>query len=195
MLKTKSKALCDDDTPIIDQASIDEIIDSLSVRFMPVAKAGGILNPFANLYLEKNPFNNDQWHRLKVMVSTTLYNTKLHRRGEFWSAWTCSMCHGIDHPRGLCPFNNLENDRSLSEPAVPHQAKTNKRGGRNNRGIPQGHAGRAAGRSSGRISYQIHETVPTKAPLNTLSHKYLIGKPIRHELSPISIQDILLFDI
>ena len=152
LLETESKMLCGDDTPVIDQASIDEIIDSLCVRFMPVAKAGGVPNPFTNLYLEKNPFNNDQWHRLKVMVSTTLYDTELHGRWEFWSAWTCSMCHGIDHPRGLCPFDNLENDVSLSEPAVPHpnETKTNKRGGRNNRGIPRGCAGGAAGKSSGR---------------------------------------------
>ena len=72
------------------------------------------------------------------MVSTMLYNTELHRRGEFWSAWTCSMCHGIDHPRGLCPFNDLEDDVPLSEPAIPHpnKAKPNKSGRRNNRSIP-----------------------------------------------------------
>ena len=61
------------------------------------------------------------------------------------------MCHGIDHPRELCPFNDLEDDVPLSEPAIPHpnKAKPSKRGGRNNRGLLQGHASGAAGRLSG----------------------------------------------
>ena len=87
---------------------------------MEFKDVGGLANTHINIYLDYHPFDNQQWSKLREYARKTTHIIQFHSKGEMIQHdWACFTCHGIDHPLGLCPFNNLEIDIPLSRPLVP----------------------------------------------------------------------------
>jgi hypothetical protein len=82
----------------------DEILHSLEISVIHIRSQGGTLHPIANLYL-RWPFDNDNtWSHLTALVAKTEYQDSLLSTGTYYTGWTCTICHGVNHPSGLCPF-------------------------------------------------------------------------------------------
>jgi hypothetical protein len=81
-----------------------EIISTLRVAIIRICSQGGRPRPIANLYIEW-PFDNDEaWSQLTASVARTNYQDSLLGSGLYHPGWTCTICHGADHPLGLCPL-------------------------------------------------------------------------------------------
>jgi hypothetical protein len=81
-----------------------EIISTLRIAIIHICSPGGIPRPIANLYIQW-PFNNDEaWSKLTAAVAKTNYQDSLLSSGLYHPGWTCTICHGADHPSGLCPL-------------------------------------------------------------------------------------------
>ena len=119
LLKAKIKGE-DGDEPFIDKAQVDAIVGSAKVARMEFKDVGGLANTHINVYLDYHPFDNQQWSKLREYTRKTTHIIQFHSKGEMIQHdWACFACHGIDHPLGLCPFNNLEIDIPLLRPLVP----------------------------------------------------------------------------
>jgi hypothetical protein len=71
--------------------------------------------------------NDDLWVLLRNYLTGRTYATPLQGNGTTEIAPNnCGICHGIDHPRGLCAFPDLEDWNGPKR-------NVNQRGGRNGR--------------------------------------------------------------
>ena len=116
LLKAKIKGE-DGDELFIDKAQVDAIVGSAKVAQVEFKNVGGLANTHINVYLDYHPFDNQQWSKLREYARKMTHIIQFHRKGEMIQHdWAC---HGIDHPLGLCPFNNLEIDIPLLRLLVP----------------------------------------------------------------------------
>lgn len=109
----------DGDVPIIDQQQVDNLINDITVSRVPILDSPTVPNTHINVYLHGHRFNNEQWFRLKERIRRADHKFRYHSKGKYMPGWTCFGCHGIDHPKGLCPFDALEIDVPLTNPTVP----------------------------------------------------------------------------
>ena len=82
----------------------NDIINTVNIRIIHIRSQRGSLRPIANLYL-KWPFDDDEaWSQITAVVARTSYQDSLLGLGTYYAGWTCTICHGADHPSGLCPL-------------------------------------------------------------------------------------------
>ena len=99
---------------------------------MEFKDVGGLTNTHINVYLDYHPFNNQQWSKLREYAQRMMHIIQFHSKGEMIQHdWACFACHGIDHPLGLCPFNNLEIDILLLRLLVPKPRTITNKGNMN----------------------------------------------------------------
>ena len=81
------------------------ILDTLDIRMISIRAKGGSSHPMMNLYMQC-PLgkNDDNWNQLLAAVAKLEYRDSLLGAGTYYAGWTCTVCHGADHPAGLCPF-------------------------------------------------------------------------------------------
>jgi hypothetical protein len=83
---------------------VEQIIQSLGINAIKIRAQGGSLRPIINIYIDC-PFESDEdWSRLVTAVASTEFRHSLLGTGTAHRGWTCTICHGADHPSGLCPF-------------------------------------------------------------------------------------------
>jgi hypothetical protein len=87
-----------------EEERITKILDTLRVQMVNICAPGGSLHPIANLYINCSFDNDEGWTRL---VAKLEYCNSLIGTGVYHPGWTCTICHGVDHPSGLCPFPQL----------------------------------------------------------------------------------------
>jgi hypothetical protein len=81
-----------------------DVIDTLNICIIHIWSQDGSLHPIVNLYL-RWPFDDDEaWSQLAAVVARTSYQDSLLGSGSYYAGWMCTICHGADHPSGLCPF-------------------------------------------------------------------------------------------
>ena len=89
-------------TDIDPVESAQEIISMLRITIIHICLPGGIPCPITNLYIQW-PFENDEaWSKLTMAVAKTNYQDSLLSSGLYHLGWMCTICHGTDHPSGLC---------------------------------------------------------------------------------------------
>jgi hypothetical protein len=143
-----------------------KILSTLEVRIIKLSAQGGVLRTLANMYI-KCPFEKDEdWSRLVEAVAKTEFRHSFLGSGTVRRGWTCTICHGADHPSGICPFPSVPgwiNPKPIS-PIVDYRNRLNQsrrdanatqKGGRRGRGGAgrgdRGNAGRGRGsRARGR---------------------------------------------
>lgn len=91
-------------TGLEDMARVKRVVETLRTRTVEVKSQGGSFRSIINMYINC-PFEKDEdWNRLVMAVANTEFKHSLLGRGTIHRGWTCTICHGVDHPAGLCPF-------------------------------------------------------------------------------------------
>ncbi|KAH9049816.1 hypothetical protein EDB83DRAFT_2522707 [Lactarius deliciosus] len=91
------------------RAELTNMLKSLSITRLDTKEAGNILKPRFNIYADSSNISYDiLWSRLRTYLRNKPYTSSM----ECWGTtdkpnFICSNCHGVDHPRGLCPFPGL----------------------------------------------------------------------------------------
>ena len=88
---------------------IMEFLGSVRVRHLDVRNEGGKENPHFNIYADGEIIrNNTTWLELRRFLRQRAYRSNNHGDGKATeSDFVCSLCHGHDHPRGLCAFPHI----------------------------------------------------------------------------------------
>lgn len=88
---------------------VQNFLASLSISRLDIKIAGNTLLPHFNVYAESNNFTCDRiWSCLRAHLLAAAYISPIQGRATTEKApFRCSCCHGVDHPRGLCPFPSL----------------------------------------------------------------------------------------
>ena len=89
--------------------AIHTFLDSTSVSCLNIKERGGGLTPSFNVYANGNVIPlNETWIQICKYLSERIYYTPLTGRGEVViSPYACGICHGVEHPKGLCPFPGI----------------------------------------------------------------------------------------
>ena len=90
-----------------EMARVRKIVETLRVRTVKIKAQGGSLRSVINMYINC-PFDKDEdWNRLVTAVASTEFKHSLLGKGTVHRGWLCTLCHGADHPTGLCPFHQV----------------------------------------------------------------------------------------
>ena len=89
---------------------IDLLLSSMSLIRLDIKETGNTLAPRFNVYADCNNFSNDNvWTRLRAFLHEATYTSPMKAEPATTKLipFVCTCCHGVDHPRGLCPFPSL----------------------------------------------------------------------------------------
>ena len=94
------------------QIRLGEIIEflmSVRVQHLDVRSEGGQEDPHYNIYANGETIqNNTTWLELRRFLCSRVYRSNYHGDGRAMDYdYICSLCHGHDHPRGLCAFPHI----------------------------------------------------------------------------------------
>ncbi|KAF7795101.1 hypothetical protein EIP86_011105 [Pleurotus ostreatoroseus] len=99
------------DNPLVSQAIVlqpiaDRIVSSLRVSFLDVRGPQGVPTPHFRVYLDLPVDNHASFTAIRNIFLQGPWNDSFAGVGRFNVVYgsTCGLCHGSDHPRGLCPF-------------------------------------------------------------------------------------------
>jgi hypothetical protein len=124
--------------------SIYTFLSSVRVTFLDYRTSGNILRPHFNVYASGDKLDNDDaWLYLRSFLASRTYGTAMHGEATTSLApFDCGLCHGRDHPRGLCPFPAIPgwNGPGTRPSAGPPINSVNRRGrgGRGRGGYTRG---------------------------------------------------------
>jgi hypothetical protein len=127
------------------ESRVTTILKTFTIRPIEVKTKGSGTVTWINLYLDCPTESDDDWGLLVDAVSETKFEHSLLGAGLYDRGWTCHVCHGADHPTGLCPFPNVPGwfQPIPIPPVVEYRAKLNPN---NTRG--GGHWGRGGARGN-----------------------------------------------
>ena len=91
------------------ETAIYLLMDSMWVQKLDIKRAGETLTPRFNVYTDSSGVSIDEvWIRLRNYLATCRYSSPMQGDGiAEASPYHCGVCHGVDHPRGLCPFPDV----------------------------------------------------------------------------------------
>ncbi|KAA1474322.1 hypothetical protein DENSPDRAFT_852207 [Dentipellis sp. KUC8613] len=108
--------------PLFTNEQIESFMTSMTVKHYDIRVRGAVIHRF-NVYANGSCFDNeDQWYEVRATLRSIPYRTRLNGVGISINLVSCSLCHGIDHPRGKCPFPNLQ---GWEGPLHQHESQTN----------------------------------------------------------------------
>ena len=86
--------------------SITTFLNSMRVTRLDTKSSDDSLQPRFNVYASGSEIsNNEAWLFLRDSLASYTYETLMKERGETLTVpFNCGLCHGVDHPRALCPF-------------------------------------------------------------------------------------------
>lgn len=99
----------EDQKPKLTQ-DIKLLLSSMTLGRLDIKEAGNNLCPRFNVYADCNDFTHDKvWLRLRTFLMNAVYTSPMEaiRATTEVIPFKCTCCHGVDHPRGLCPFPSL----------------------------------------------------------------------------------------
>ena len=102
------------ETPLVDRrevaSSLGSFIDSLKVERLDIKERGDTHAPRYNILANGATIANDNtWSRIRFFLANRAYVDFLIGIGTTEiSPYKCTLCHGVTHPRGLCPFPEIK---------------------------------------------------------------------------------------
>lgn len=87
--------------------AVQNILDRLSVKVLPICHEGNVVRPSVNLYLNLPGKSNVRRTAIIDEVRETNFRTTHFGRGFHSPGWVCALCRAINHPSDLCPFSLL----------------------------------------------------------------------------------------
>jgi hypothetical protein len=103
-----------DSVPNADRSAIEAdlriFIASMYVDLLATKESGEALTPQYNVYANGSVIHDDQiWKRVRAFFAERTYEDLLLGRATTVTLpFDCGLCHGVDHPRGLCRFPEIE---------------------------------------------------------------------------------------
>ena len=99
----------DEDGHATSQEAIMNFISSLEVKRLDMKEKKGTPAPRFNIYADPKYIQNlKTWGNLRNFLASQPYSSLTLGRGTTKLApFTCGICQGADHPRGLCPLPNI----------------------------------------------------------------------------------------
>ncbi|KAF8125777.1 hypothetical protein EV363DRAFT_1453586 [Boletus edulis] len=113
------------------------ITDSLEINLLDIRRCGNVPAPRHNVFATLPTTNPKTWHDLRTLLENIVYTDPLHGTGKKGPIRQCQICHCVTHPRGLCPFPNIDGwlGPKINNPPPPmpneDNRRRNKRGNRN----------------------------------------------------------------
>ena len=101
------------DVPPSERANVslvfENLINSVYLARLDTKDAGNTLAPRFNVYADSTDFPYDKlWSRLRTFLHGRAYTSLIEDESKTEKTpFRCTCCHGVDHPRGLCPFPSL----------------------------------------------------------------------------------------
>ena len=99
------------------------LLSSMSLERLDIKEVGNNLCLRFNVYTDCNNFTKDKiWERLRTFLREAVYISPMEAlpASTVKIPFICTCCHGVDHPRGLCPFPSLPGwngpKRELADP-------------------------------------------------------------------------------
>lgn len=88
---------------------IDNFLNSATITELTIKTRGGRDDTHYNIYADGSALRSDQiWLEFRDFLKARVYSSPLYGRGAARKyPFRCSLCHGCDHPRGLCPFPKI----------------------------------------------------------------------------------------
>ena len=85
-------------------------LESATVRYLDIKGQGGRAIPHFNVYANGDIIEDDEtWLQLRKYLRNRVYKTTTIGTGRtVREDFVCGLCHGHDHPRGLCPFPHVQ---------------------------------------------------------------------------------------
>ncbi|KAI0037868.1 hypothetical protein FA95DRAFT_1353972 [Auriscalpium vulgare] len=85
------------------------------VKRIDMKGKGGLSTPYFGIYIDPNTLPDDDfWHVLRDHFGSLIYESTMYGTGMVQPPSYCPICHGCDHPRGLCPFPLLPAWKGMS---------------------------------------------------------------------------------
>jgi hypothetical protein len=96
-----------DPTTVVNYKSF---LASLKIECITIKEKGGRINPIYNTYADNRYFRNHSlWSKIRTLLAGLRYGSAMLGSGFIKVAlFHCNICHGADHPRGLCPFPKIQ---------------------------------------------------------------------------------------
>jgi hypothetical protein len=97
------------------EKEVETLLASMNIIHLNTKEAGNTLTPCFNVYADSSNLSlNKVWSRLRAhYVNCTYSSTTLGKGTVEQIPFRCMLCHGIDHPQGLCPFPDTPEWNSL----------------------------------------------------------------------------------
>jgi hypothetical protein len=107
--------------------AIQAFLDSTWVVYLDTRTAGAILDPTFNVHMDGSIINDVRiWSGIRShLVDRSYHDNSLGRGRAVVAPYHCGLCHGVDHPRGMCPFPSFTDWRG---PKRRPQADNQRRG-------------------------------------------------------------------
>ena len=96
-------------------------LKSTYVTRLDTKTEGGRRDPQYNVYANGQLIpSNNLWFEIKTFLKGRIYKSKDCGRGRVKDTnYKCGLCHGCDHPRGLCPFPKVKGWNGGRNRALP----------------------------------------------------------------------------
>lgn len=100
---------------------IEYFLRSTTITQLDIKSKGGEGDPHYNIYANGKLLKSDEtWIELRNFLKGRAYPSPLYGRGGAReSFFHCSLCHGYDHPRGLCHFPKIPGWNSGGRTPIP----------------------------------------------------------------------------
>ncbi|KAH9020283.1 hypothetical protein EDB83DRAFT_2320670 [Lactarius deliciosus] len=87
-----------------------KLTNSIHLTRLDIKQPGDLLIPQFNVYTKgREAINLGVWPRVRKYLAGRTYSGRMMGTGiTSISPYHCRICHGVDHPRGLCPFPEVE---------------------------------------------------------------------------------------
>jgi hypothetical protein len=92
------------------ETTLQNIADSLKVKMLDTKDPGDASAPTFNIYIQANLIPDDGlWCLLRNHYTSQKYALPFQQPGSTSATlFYCTICHSVDHPRGLCRFPAIE---------------------------------------------------------------------------------------
>jgi len=91
------------------QSSLRIFTASMSVTRLDTKGRGDTPAPHFNIFANGSTIQDDSnWCNIRSYLANRIYSSPLLGRATtLLTPFNCTLCHGVDHPRGLCTFPNV----------------------------------------------------------------------------------------
>jgi hypothetical protein len=117
---------------------INRYIDSIDIKRLEIKMEGRHDDPHFNVYVDSSLLpNTGIWlDTHNFLRKRTYHSSTLGRAHVELNKFHCWLCHGKDHPKGLCPFPKLQGWKGPSGPNRPKRNQPMEQPNRTRRSLP-----------------------------------------------------------